>query len=104
LTRRVTVSFYNRIFFQAVSCYLVTCYISLSYLLFNITQFLPHFCGQLHCPLYHSAVLSLANYMSEPPQLSSAAVTRQRVSISNTAKDFSALHSAWAGCKARSAS
>jgi len=83
---------------------IVACYISFSYLLFNLTQFLHHFCGQLHYPLYHSAVLSLANYMSDPQQLSSAAVTRQRVSISNRAKDFSALHSAWAGCKACSAS
>ena len=51
-----------------------------------------------------SVLLSLANYMSDSPQLSSSAVTRQRVSISSRAKDFSALHSAWAGCKARSAS
>ena len=46
-----------------------------------------------------SALLSLACYVSDQPELYSAAVTRQRVSISSRTKDFPALHSAWAGCK-----
>jgi hypothetical protein len=90
-------TFFKRNMLYAVSCYLVACYIP-AFLNFCSKQ--PNPCimsTTSHIPCI-SAVFSLANYMSYPPQLSSAAVMRQPVSISNRTKDFPALCSAWAGC------